>query len=114
MYDLSALLGSDRFANDPEASTRIAFVHRSFRSVGMKRGLEESYFKAHFPALGLLNLAETVRQAVKAGEISPLEMRYFDEDAFAHEIEFFEAIKEWLAPAARPVVAASVYTSTVD
>jgi anaerobic magnesium-protoporphyrin IX monomethyl ester cyclase len=114
VHDLTTIIESPLFANDPTATTRIAMVHRSFRSVGMRRGMTVAFFKAHFPALGLLNLAESLRQAVQAGEIPDLEIRYFDEDAFEHEVDLVNGVKEWLAPAERPIVAASSYTQTID
>ncbi|MFB8182167.1 B12-binding domain-containing radical SAM protein [Streptomyces sp. NPDC055966] len=114
MYTLETLLEGGHFAADPEAGTRIAFIHRSFRSVGLSRGLEESFFKAHFPALGLLNLAQAVRTAAAEGRIPPVEVRYFDEDAHPHEVAFREAISDWLDGSARPVIAASSYTGTID
>jgi hypothetical protein len=56
VHDINILLESRDFSVDPSAASRMAMVHRSFRSVGMRRGVAESFFKAHFPALGLLNV----------------------------------------------------------
>jgi anaerobic magnesium-protoporphyrin IX monomethyl ester cyclase len=89
-------------------------VHRSFRSVGMRRGVAESFFKAHFPALGLLNIAESLRESISRGEIPDIEMAYFDEDAFEHEVDLLDAVKKWLEVADRRIVAASSYTQTID
>ncbi|MFJ8313965.1 MULTISPECIES: B12-binding domain-containing radical SAM protein [unclassified Streptomyces] len=114
MYPLETLLDGGHFSSDPSAGTRLALIHRSFRSVGLSRGLEESFFKAHFPALGLLNLAQAVRDAAEERRIPPAEIQYFDEDAFPHEVAFRDAITGWLDGCARPVIAASSYTGTID
>lgn len=115
MRDIRSILDSEKFDNDPLALTRVALLHRSFRSVGVARGNEEAYFKAHFPALGLLNLAQLVRFDQASGDLpSSIEVRYFDEEAFAHETAFEAGVRDWLAPAARRVIAATAYTATID
>lgn len=115
MHDLTTVLSSDDFDKDPASSTRIALLHRSFRSVGMARGNEEAFFKAHFPALGLLNLAQAIRFDQAAGLVpAAVETRYFDEEEFAHEADFEAAVRDWLEPAQRRLLAATAYTMTVD
>lgn len=114
MIDLTSLRTSPYFDNDPNSVTRIALVHRSFRSVSVRRSLERSVFSSHFPALGLLNLAHSIRQDAAQNRYREPEIRYFDEEAFFDETHLAANVESWLAPAKRRIIGASTYTSTID
>lgn len=101
MIDLTSLRTSPYFDNDPNSVTRIALVHRSFRSVSVRRSLERSVFSSHFPALGLLNLAHSIRQDAAQNRYREPEIRYFDEEAFFDETHLAANVESWLAPAKR-------------
>lgn len=114
MHDLFDLYNAGKFNLDPAAPTRLALLHRSFRSVSLARGVQRQQFAAHFPGLGLLNLALGIRVGAAAGRTPLPEIRYFDEAAYADETALAGAMSDWLAPSARPMIAATAYTSTVD
>lgn len=114
MHDLALLRDSGEFSSDPSAPTRIALIHRSFRSVSVRRKIERSLFSSHFPALGLLNLAHSLRTDAAGGLIILPEIRYFDEEAFRDEENLIAGVKMWLEPAKRRLIAASSYTATID
>ena len=114
MHDLALLRYGNQFSFDLFETTRLALVHRSFRSVSVRRNLERSIFSSHFPALGLLSLAHSLRTDAAAGRVLLPEIAYFDEEAYTNEEQFAAAIKEWLEPAARRIIATSSYTVTID
>lgn len=114
MHDLSLLRDGDVFPLSPSAPARIALVHHSFRTVSVRRGQTRQRFAAHFPALGLLSIAQSLRVDIERGRLDPLEMRYFDQEVYPDEQQMAGAIESWLAPSDRRIVAASSYTSTVD
>jgi radical SAM superfamily enzyme YgiQ (UPF0313 family) len=110
MHDLETI--RSRFGS-PRSRTRIAFVHNSFQSVEMRKRNPGQLFAGRFPALGLLNLAHSLRTDAAAGRIELPEMRYFDQDTYADLDDLHAAVARWLADAARPVVAVSSYTMTI-
>lgn len=112
MYDLRGLW--DTWAGRPSGSVRLALVHRSFRSVGVGRGVRRQEFAAHFPALGLLHLAQVVREGVRSGDLPPTDVAYFDEGAFDTADSLFDAVDQWTRDHDRSIVAASSYTATID
>lgn len=114
MHDLALIRDSGEFSSDPSMPTRIALLHRSFRSVSVRRKIERSLFSSHFPALGLLNLAHSLRTDAAQGLITLPEIRYFDEEAFENEEKLIGEMKTWLEPAKRRLIAASSYTATID
>jgi anaerobic magnesium-protoporphyrin IX monomethyl ester cyclase len=114
MHDLTTLINSSTFNISPEAPTRIAMVHRSFRAVSLRRGITRQRFAAHFPALGLLNLAHALREDAAAGRLQAPVFRYFDEENHPGEESLVNAVTEWLDVAERRVIAASAYTMTID
>lgn len=114
MHDLTTLINAHDFNLSPEAPTCIAMVHRSFRSVSTRRGIERQRFGAHFPALGLLNLAHALRVDAQAGAFQTPTCRYFDEESYEDEDGLIEAVASWLEGADRRIIAASAYTSTID
>lgn len=113
MLDLRVLL-SGRFDPDPGAPTRVALAHHSFRAVSIRRGVSRQRFAAHFPALGLLNLVQSLRDDAGAGVLALPDIRYFDQESYPDQYAMADDIKVWLEPSPRPVVALSAYTSTVD
>lgn len=114
VLDISLLRNSDSFPDDPSARTGVAMVHHSFRTVSVRRGVDRQRFAAHFPALGLLNLAHALRVDAAAGLVGLPDIRYFDQESYADEGEMVDAVKAWLASRDRKVIAASSYTSTID
>ncbi|MGH3853343.1 MAG: B12-binding domain-containing radical SAM protein [Pseudonocardiaceae bacterium] len=114
MHDLSLLRDGDAFSLSPSVPARIALVHHSFRTVSVRRGQTRQRFAAHFPALGLLSIAQSLRVEGERGRFDPPEMRYFDQEVYPDEQQMADAIESWLAPSGRRIVAASSYTSTVD
>jgi anaerobic magnesium-protoporphyrin IX monomethyl ester cyclase len=114
MHDLALIRNSGEFSSDSAMPTRIAFIHRSFRSVSVRRRIERSLFSSHFPALGLLNLAHSLRTDAADGLIMLPELRYFDEEAFEDEEHLAAEMKSWLEPARRRLIASSSYTATID
>lgn len=114
MHDLASIRDSGEFSRDVSALTRIAFVHRSFRSVSVRRNLERSLFSSHFPALGLLSLAHSLRTDAARRLVILPELRYFDEEAFESEDALAAQMKAWLEPGRRRLIAASSYTTTID
>ncbi len=114
MHDLCLLCDGDSFAVAPSVPTRIAMVHHSFRTVSVRRGIIRQQFAAHFPALGLLSIAHTIRVDAAGGLVPAPDLRYFDQEAYATEDELAGATAEWLRPSARRIILASSYTPTVD
>lgn len=114
MHDLATILNAASFNPSPEALTRIAMVHRSFRAVSTRRGIARQRFAAHFPALGLLNLAHALRVDAAAGKFRAPDCRYFDEENYDTEQSLVRAVTDWLDGAERRIIAASAYTATVD
>lgn len=112
MHDLALIEQGGQFATvvSPSTGSRIAMVHHSFRTVSVRRGSARQQFAAHFPALGLLNIAQSIR--TDAGEVPG--MQYFDQEVFADEAAMASAVEEWLDPADRRIIASSSYTPTVD
>lgn len=98
----------------PECSTRLALVHNSFRSASRARGVERGKFSAHFPALGLLSLARAIRHDIEQKILSPIEIRYFDEEAYHSEAALKTAVCAWLDMAERRFIGVSSYTVTID
>ena len=114
MYELGRVRDGGKFSQDLNAPCRLALIHRSFRTTSLRRGIQRQQFAAHFPALGLLNLAHSLRFDADNGKLRLPEIRYFDEETYADEDELAEAVMEWLAPSPRRIIAASAYTMTVD
>ncbi len=114
MHDLCLLRDGDSFAAAPSVPTRIAMVHHSFRTVSVRRGVSRQQFAAHFPALGLLSIAHTIRVDAAGGLVPAPDLRYFDQEAYATVDELAGATAGWLRPSARRIILASSYTSTVD
>jgi anaerobic magnesium-protoporphyrin IX monomethyl ester cyclase len=114
MHDLALIRESGEFSIDSDMSTRVALIHHSFRSVSVRRGIGRSLFSSHFPALGLLNLAHSLRTDAAKGLLHLPQIRYFDEEAFDDVEELVTEMKIWLEPARRRLIAASSYTATVD
>jgi anaerobic magnesium-protoporphyrin IX monomethyl ester cyclase len=114
MYDLALLRDGGKFALDASQPTRIALIHTSERMALRRRGGGAHRFASHFPGLGLLNLAHSLRLDAAAGQLKPpVEIRYFDEESFLKEDEFFTTLRDWAGAAARPILAASTYTWTI-
>jgi anaerobic magnesium-protoporphyrin IX monomethyl ester cyclase len=114
MYELGRVRDGGNFSQDLNAPSRLALIHRSFRTTSLRRGIQRQQFAAHFPALGLLNLAHSLRFDADNGKLRLPEIRYFDEETYADEDELAEAVMEWLATSPRRIIAASAYTMTVD
>ena len=114
MYDLGELRDTGNFSHDANVPTRLALIHRSFRTTSLRRGIYRQQFAAHFPALGLLNLAHSIRVDAARGKLPLPDIKYFDEESFDDEDELAEAIADWLAASSRRIIAASAYTMTVD
>jgi anaerobic magnesium-protoporphyrin IX monomethyl ester cyclase len=114
MYELGELRDAGKFSLDANAPSRLAFIHRSFRTTSLRRGIYRQKFAAHFPALGLLNLAHSLRIDAASGKLHLPEIRYFDEETYADEDELAEAIADWLSTSTRRIIASSAYTMTVD
>lgn len=115
MLDLSLLRDSRAFSTDPSSTTRLALLHTSMR-IGSRRPPVEAYqFYTHFPGLGLLNLAHSLRVAQGRGQLKcALEIRYFDEESYEEDDAFVADIEAWLRGADRAIVGASTYTSTIQ
>lgn len=111
MNDLRSLLDGE-FECSPRAPCRLALVHHSFRAVSTSEGVERQRFAAHFPALGLLNLAHSLRVAAARGLLTLPEIRYFDQEAYASDDALHDALHVWLSGSPRPILAATAYTST--
>jgi anaerobic magnesium-protoporphyrin IX monomethyl ester cyclase len=114
MYELGRVRDGGKFSQDLNAPSRLALIHRSFRTTSLRRGIQRQQFAAHFPALGLLNLAHSLRFDAANGKLRLPEIRYFDEETYADEETLAEVIMEWLATSPRRIIAASAYTMTVD
>lgn len=112
MNDLRGLLDGE-FECSPRAPCRLALVHHSFRSVSTSEGVERQRFAAHFPALGLLNLAHSLRVDAARGLLALPEIRYFDQEAYASDDALFDELHSWLSGSPRPILAATAYTTTV-
>jgi anaerobic magnesium-protoporphyrin IX monomethyl ester cyclase len=80
----------------------------------MRRRETRQQFAAHFPALGLLNLAQSVRHAAAAGLLHEPELRYFDEHSYSDSDNLFRDVIAWLGSSDRRFVLASTYTPTID
>ncbi len=115
MLDLSLLRDSRSFSTDASSSARLALLHTSMR-IGSRRPPIEAYqFYTHFPGLGLLNLAHSLRIAQDQGRLKcRLEVRYFDEESYEEDETFVAAIDTWLQGADRAILGASTYTSTIE
>lgn len=114
MLDLSLLRDAGSFPLGPSEPTRVAMVHHSFRTVSLRRGMTRQRFAAHFPALGLLSIAHSIRVDAMSGRLPPPALRYFDQEAYADEDQLAEAVRAWLGPTGRRILAASSYTPTID
>jgi len=114
MHELGKLRDQRQFDLSPQAPTRLAMIHRSFRTVSMRRGISRQQFAAHFPALGLLNLAHSLRVDAASGKLFLPEIKYFDEEVYTGEDELVKAVTHWLGNSPRRIIAASAYTSTID
>lgn len=114
MYDLQLIRNGSSFDVSNEASTHIAMIHQSFRMVSKRRGNRRKQFSAHFPALGLLNLAHSLRVEASKGKIVLPEIKYFDEEVYDNDEDFFTAIIQWFGNSKRCFIAASSYTATID
>ncbi len=114
MYELGELRDTGKFSHDVNAPTRLALIHRSFRTTSLRRGIYRQQFAAHFPALGLLNLAHSLRVDAASGKLPLPEIKYFDEESYEDEDELAKAVADWLAASTRRIIAASAYTMTVD
>lgn len=113
MHPLDLIAGSERFPADPSAPTRAALLHRSFRVIDRERHRGRKTFASHFPPLGLLNLARSLRHEAGRGGPPAPEMRLFDEEDFDNPAEQQRVIREWLEPASRRLVLATTYTNTI-
>ena len=112
MWDLTAI--ADRRAGTGPAQVRIAFAHLSFRRVARSREVRnKSLFSAHFPALGLLSLAQQLRDRFPDRELQSW-VRYFDEEAYPDRDAMEAAIRAWLGPADLGILGMSTYTSSID
>jgi radical SAM superfamily enzyme YgiQ (UPF0313 family) len=112
MWDLTAI--ADRRAGTGTAQVRIAFAHLSFRRVARSRAVRnKSLFSAHFPALGLLSLAQQLRDRFPDRELKSW-VRYFDEEAYPDRDAMEAAIRTWLGPADLGILGMSTYTSSID
>jgi radical SAM superfamily enzyme YgiQ (UPF0313 family) len=114
MIDLALLRDSGRFRLEPGAPTRLALVHHSFRTVSVRRGIARQRFAAHFPALGLLSLAHSLRTDASSAVLGLPRIRYFDQESYPDEEAMATAVTAWLGEGDRRIVAASSYTQTVD
>ena len=114
MYDIRLLLDSSRFDPSPSGQTRIALIHQSFRLVSLRRGVNRQSFAAHFPGLGLLNIAHALRINNKLTRSNRLEIKYFDEESYDDDSELFSDVTDWLSVVSRRIVATSSYTPTID
>lgn len=112
MHDLLLIERGTQFAPSPSVGTRIALVHHSFRTVSVRRGSARQQFAAHFPALGLLSVAQSIRADAHGRQVP--DMRYFDQEVFPDETRMAAAVEEWLEPAERRIIASSSYTPTAD
>lgn len=112
MWDLTPIqaVATDRDTRD----VRIAFVHLSFRKVARSRAVRsKALFSAHFPALGLLNLAQQLRDHFPDRDLRDW-VRYFDEEAYEDRDAMEAAIRAWLGPATLGILGMSTYTSSID
>lgn len=114
MIDLSELLDGPVFDSDPAAPTRVAFAHHSMRRAAQENGWTRQLFYSHLPGLGLLRVAQALREDPLASQAGALELRYFDEEDYASLSNMAQAIQDWLAPARRQVVAVSAFTATIQ
>ncbi len=114
MHDLSLLRDSGGFRLSNSAPTKLAMFQQSFRTTSVRRGAERQTFGAHFPALGLLNLAHSLRSDATQGKVSLPEIKYFDEAAYSSEHELASAMLSWFSDSPRRIIAASAYTVTID
>jgi anaerobic magnesium-protoporphyrin IX monomethyl ester cyclase len=115
MLDLSLLENSGTWQRDSSQPTRIALIHTSLSRALRRRGDPGYKFASHFPGLGLLNLAHSLRVDQAAGRIEPtLEIAYFDEESYPEEDDYFSAVLEWASAVPRSIIAASAYTWTID
>ena len=111
MHDLSTIRSGD--FGHPTSPAGIAFLHLGFRTIWKSQSSGRLAYASHFPALGLLSLGQSLRQAAAVGEIDLPSMRYFDEEDYDSLEEVRAAIVEWLAPFSRRIVAASCYSVSV-
>jgi anaerobic magnesium-protoporphyrin IX monomethyl ester cyclase len=115
MLDLSLLENSCIWPRDSGQPTRIALIHTSLSRALRRRGDPAYKFASHFPGLGLLNLAQSLRVDQAVGRIEPLlEVAYFDEESYLGEDDFFSAVLTWASAVPRSIIAASAYTWTID
>ncbi len=112
MWNLDTI--ASRRAKNADGSIRIAFVHLSFRLTARSRAVRnKSLFSAHFPALGLLNLAQQLRDRYPEKRLGSW-VGYFDEEAYESRDELAAAVSSWLQPAALRIIGMSTYTSNID
>ncbi|QOC93916.1 B12-binding domain-containing radical SAM protein [Micromonospora craniellae] len=112
MWDIAPIHATR--AKDCQGEVRIAFAHLSFRKVARTRAVRsKALFSAHFPALGLLNLAQQLRDRFPNRHLRGW-VRYFDEEAYETRDEMESAIREWLRPASLGLLGMSTYTSSID
>jgi anaerobic magnesium-protoporphyrin IX monomethyl ester cyclase len=114
VYDLGALRDAGKFSHYIGTPTRLALIHQSFRTTSLRRGIHRQQFAAHFPALGLLNLAHSLKVDAADGRLHLPDIRYFDEESYTDEEELAAAIEDWLSTSTRRIIAASAYTMTID
>lgn len=113
MEDLSDFLTQNPELR-PESPTRLALVHNSFRSASLARGVQRGKFSAHFPALGLLSLARAIRDDIERKILPPIEIKYFDEEAYPSETALIAEVCNWLDQGERRFIGVSSYTVTID
>src|ERR1700693_2575701 len=103
MLDLSLLQDCGTWPTNSNKPTRVALLHTSLSRELRCRGDPSYRFASHFPGLGLLNLAHTLRCDVASGRIEPtLEVTYFDEESHAGEDDFYSAVFDWAGAVPRP------------
>ncbi|MGH8542327.1 MAG: B12-binding domain-containing radical SAM protein [Gammaproteobacteria bacterium] len=112
MLDLSLLRDGGSFGG-PASPTRLAFLNQSCRTLNRLQSVRPSRFETHFPGLGLLNLAHSLRCDIEAGRVPPIEMTFIDEEQFSNADALIQFLERWLEPASRRIVAASTYTMTL-
>ena len=113
MYNLDSYL-SENCDIQSRDNYGLALIHRSFKTVSVKRGISRQIFAAHFPALGLLNIAHYLRINFKPTDNRKLSIKYFDEGEYSSDEDFYFDIKSWLELFDIKILGASTYTSTID
>ncbi len=113
MYDL------DLYCHNPQKSFAVkphgmALINRSFRRISLERGDNAFTFSSHFPALGLLNIVQTLRASLPEENLSKIEFRYFDEEEYDSEEILQDSIVSWLSDFSTRIVMTSTYSTTID